>query len=153
MSYPITQSNLKRAAERVNNQIGQFYNRAPGWVTRAATDFTVDWLLIDLLPYLNSVNGALSILRDPATLSQAQQDEFVIYATEGMENPPADYWLEYNAVRDATITLGARARTVANAVQATGYSVAANGTVAWNTIAGGDQQLSDAAQALFDTMA
>jgi len=151
VAYPITQSKLNEGAQRVNQAIGQLYNRAPAWKTQAEADFSLLWLVSDILPYVNANNGLLSVMKDSSVLNQAQKDAFEAFATEGMETLPADYWAEYDAVRAALVTFGSRARAIALANVADAYSVPANGSIAWKTIPA-DSQLAAAAQAISDTI-
>lgn len=151
MTYPVTESKLNESAQRVNAVIGQLYNRAPAWKTRAESDFSLLWLVSDILPYVNANNGVLKVMRDSSILTQPQRDAFEAFAIEGMEAPPADYWAEYDAVRAAVLTFGLRARAIANAAVGSAYSVAANGDVTWATIPA-DAQLAAAAQGISDTL-
>ena len=151
MTYPVTQSKLNEAAQRVNAVVGQLYNRAPAWKARAEAEFSLLWLVSDVLPYINANNGVLKVMRDSAILTQVQKDAFETFAIEGMETPPADYWAEYDAVRAAVVVFGQRARAIANASVADAYSVAATGVVTWKTIPA-DTQLADAAQGISDTL-
>lgn len=151
MSYPITNVRFDQRAQLVNGTILTISQHAPGWKQRAESGFLLSWLVHDLLPRINAEGGWLSILEDASGYPQAARDKFEAFATQGWTTPPSDYWAEYDAVRAALISVGARARTIALANLSDAFSINASGLVVWKSI-GPDTTLASNVQDVIDSI-